>query len=539
VLRRVLTWSIVVVALAGLPLTALADQTTILVFSFENQTGDRNIDWIGPGLTDLIGDRLNSESELYVFNRAERGSAYDHLGIPETTSLSRASVMKMAWRIGADAAIIGAISGTHDDFRIRARVLDLSNNQFKSDVEVAGKLEDLIPLAAKLSSLLVKTLAPGSTAPEADYTSRPPIPPSAFEAYVRSLLTADPQRRMQLLQDAIRLHPQYASAMYQLGRIYHFDMNVNAAGPLLEKIAAGTPVYLQARFTLGLNYYYAGNYAKAAAVFSALPPIYEDLLNLGAALAAQGDANGALQAWKRAADREPLRPEAPFNIGLVAFTKDQLDLAAQSLEQFFKLQGRDSEALFLLGRVYEKQGRTESRRMIAQAIRSSPRVERWLSQPLTDNQRIATQVDPTEIRFALQTSIWNPSRLSRRALGIDLPMWLENVQNQVDSQLYGEAQRELQDILRTFPESPDARLLVAQVYQRQRQFDLALSEYRRSIELKPSADAYVLLARLYRTMNQPAPALDAVKAALALDPGNRVAAGLQTELERAATPGRP
>jgi tetratricopeptide (TPR) repeat protein len=224
----------------------------------------------------------------------------------------------------------------------------------------------------------------------------------------------------------------------------------------------------------------------------------------------------------------------------VAFTQDQFELAAQSLEQFFKLQGRDPEALFLLGRVYEKQGRTaESRRMIAQAIRSTPRVERWLSQPLTDNQRIAPQVDPTEIRFALQTSIWNPSRLSRRALGIDLPAWIENAQNQMDSQLYGEAQRELQDILRTFPESPDARLLVGQVYQRQRQFDLALSEYRRSIELKPSADAYVLLARLYRSMNQPAPALDAVKAALALDPGNRLAAGLQTELERAATPGRP
>jgi hypothetical protein len=40
-------------------------------------------------------------------------------------------------------------------------------------------------------------------------------------------------------------------------------------------------------------------------------------------------------------------------------------------------------------------------------------------------------------------------------------------------------------------------------------------------------------------MNQITPAIDAVKAALVLDPGNRVAASLQTELERAATPGRP
>ena len=65
------------------------------------------------------------------------------------------------------------------------------------------------------------------------------------------------------------------------------------------------PEYLQARFTLGLNYYYRGDHAKAAAVFSALPPIYDDLINLGAALAARGDTSGALMVWKRAADRDP------------------------------------------------------------------------------------------------------------------------------------------------------------------------------------------------------------------------------------------
>ena len=170
--------------------------------------------------------------------------------------------------------------------------------------------------------------------------------------------------------------------------------------------------------------------------------------------------------------------------------------------------------------------------MIAQAMRLSPRVERWLNQPLPNLQRLRTQVDTTEIRLPLQTTIWNPARLSRRALGLDAAGWLGSVQNQMESQLYGEALRELQDMIRTFPDSPDARLLAAQVYERQKQYDLAVREYRQSIQLRPSAEAYVLLAKLHRTMNQNGPALEAVQEALKLDPGNYEAAGLKAELER-------
>src|SRR5262249_13943552 len=151
----------------------------------------------------------------------------------------------------------------------------------------------VMPLAAKLSGQLAKTLVPASTVPESDYTARPPIPRSAFEAYVRSLITTDPQRRVQLLQDAVRLHPRYSAAIYQLGRAYYFDMNMAAAGPLLERIPAGSPEYLQARFLLGVNYYNSSEYVKSAAVFADLPPIYDVLLNLGAALAERGDASGA------------------------------------------------------------------------------------------------------------------------------------------------------------------------------------------------------------------------------------------------------
>src|SRR5262249_29620839 len=146
------------------------ERTTVLVFGFENQTGDHNIDWIGEGLSDLISDRLFSENELYVFNRDERAAAYDRLAIPETVLVSRATAIKIAWDLGAGGAVLGTLSGSHDDFHIHARILDLASATSASDIEVAGKLDDVMPLAAKLSGQLAKTLVPASTVPESDYT---------------------------------------------------------------------------------------------------------------------------------------------------------------------------------------------------------------------------------------------------------------------------------------------------------------------------------------------------------------------------------
>src|SRR5215831_16118773 len=85
------------------PFAASARPSSVLVFSFENQTGDRNIDWIGTGLSELVTERLSAEYGIYVFNRGERSTAYERMGIPESVSVSRATAMNIAWDTGADS----------------------------------------------------------------------------------------------------------------------------------------------------------------------------------------------------------------------------------------------------------------------------------------------------------------------------------------------------------------------------------------------------------------------------------------------------
>ncbi len=269
----------------AMPLSARPNPESVLVFAFENQTDDRNIDWIGTGLSELVVERLSAERDLYVFNRDERTTAYERMGIPESVAVTRATAMSIAWDTGADYIVIGRIYGTHQDFRIEARILNLQDSSSGLNVIINGELQNLIPMAMSLSFKLARQLVPESTTPESDYIAHPPVPSSAFEAYTRGTMTTDSARRTALFQDAIRLHPQYTAAMYQLGRQYGLDLDYKDSTPILEKIPQGSPEFLQARFMLGLNSYNVGDFEKSVAIFSALPPVYDVLINLGMAYA--------------------------------------------------------------------------------------------------------------------------------------------------------------------------------------------------------------------------------------------------------------
>jgi tetratricopeptide (TPR) repeat protein/TolB-like protein len=459
VLRRILIYLAVTLAVTS---AARADSSTVLVFPFENLSDDRTLDWIGEGISELIIGRLQSEPGVYTFSREERLSAYEKFGIPESVMITRATALKLGWSYGLDNIITGTFSGTADDFHILARLVDLDAGA-GTEIRTEGKLQDVIPLTMTLSWQLLRKIIPGTASPESDYTARPPTPRSPFENYIRALLSPDLQRRTDLLQTAVRLYPQYGSALFQLGRAFHLQRDFAISNEWLQKLPAATPDRRQVLFMIGLNYFYLGQYERSITAFQQLPQMPDVLLNLGSALSRKGDMTAAMSMWKRAASLDPLGSDAFFNMGYVSYLKNDLDAAEKNLVESLKLRGRDSEALFLLGRTYEKQGRSEeARKLLSQAARLSERVERWLNQSLPKLDRFVTSTT-----FRSHEDIWSDQRLARRTRSQDLASWLEVVQSDLDAYLFGEALRELRDVLRVFPDSSEARSLIAEV-ERQR-----------------------------------------------------------------------
>jgi tetratricopeptide (TPR) repeat protein/TolB-like protein len=455
VLRRILIYVLLTFAAAS---AAQADSSTVLVLPFENLSNDRTLDWIGEGIAELIISRLQTEPGVYVYSREARLSVFEKLSIPETAMITRATALKLAWEHGADNVVMGTFSGTSDDFRVIAHLVDVEAGA-GVEVKAVGKLQDVIPITMTLSWQLLRKIIPGTASPESDYTARPPTPRSPFENYIRALLTQDLQKRIDLLQTAVRLYPQYSAALYQLGRAFHLQRDFAISNQWLQKLPASTPERRQVLFMIGLNYFHLGEYERALGTFQQLPQIYDVLLNLGAASSRKGDLTGAIALWKRAANIDPLASDTFFNIGYLSYIKNDLDAAEKNLVESLKLSGRDSEALFLLGRTYEKQGRSEeSRKLLAQATRLSQRVERWLTQPLPRLDRFVTTTT-----FRSHDDVWNDQRLARRARSQDLVPWLDVVQADIDSYLFGDALRELHDVMKVFPDSSEARSLLSEV----------------------------------------------------------------------------
>jgi tetratricopeptide (TPR) repeat protein/TolB-like protein len=457
--RRILIYMALVVFGGG---QARAESTTLLVFPFENATNDRTLDWLSEGISELMIERLQPEAGITVFSREERVAVYEKLGIPETAMVSHATSLKFGWDLGADHILTGTFSGSMDKFRVAAKLVDMETGGAE-EITAEGKLTEVIPLTMSVTWQVLRNVVPDSTSGEADYTTQPPVPSSAFENYIRGVLNQDLKKRIDQLQTAIRLHPQYESAMFELGRAYNLQRDFKNSNIWLQKVSSSNSLHRRAQFLMGLNYFYLNDYPHAVLAFEVLPPNYDVLLNLGAALAQKGDTATALTAWKRAVEIDPLASDAFFNIGYLSLRKGDFDSAAKNLTESLKLRGRDSEALFLLGRTYERFGRIDdARRATAQAARRSQLVERWMNQPLPELLRLAMTTT-----FRSHNEIWTDQRLERRAHRQDLSTWLESIRNVIDSYQYGEAIRDLQNVTRLFPESSEARSLLQEVHRQQ------------------------------------------------------------------------
>ena len=85
------------VALSGIA-TAQSPATsgrTVVVIPFENQSQTPGLEWIGEGIPEILGERLNSPT-LYVVPREDRIRAYDRVGIPNGIHPTRATLYRMA-----------------------------------------------------------------------------------------------------------------------------------------------------------------------------------------------------------------------------------------------------------------------------------------------------------------------------------------------------------------------------------------------------------------------------------------------------------
>ena len=260
---------------------------SVAVLPFANNTGVDSLDWLGPGLSDLLTSNLAQMPELNVVSPQRLFDLLREAGREETERIPDQFAMEIASQSGARIMARGSILGTAEDLAIDVQLIDLTDGTVLGAERARGtdvfSLAD--SLATKLSGRMLGQLAG---------IERPAKSPIALtgnlDAYRRyqtdlrerwsDLDSSDIQGRYRLaamydmmpgrgeehrkvLEEIVRLDSASAPAFYALAELAIRRGDNPAADVFIEQYRSLVPEELETQRLLGQLYEQAGQFETA------------------------------------------------------------------------------------------------------------------------------------------------------------------------------------------------------------------------------------------------------------------------------------
>ncbi len=484
---------------------------------FENTSNAPGIDWMGEAFPEVLGQRLNS-GPLFLVSRADRQSALDRLGLPAAAKPSRATVYQVAQELDADYVLMGNYSVDGGNLTVRAHIMDLGRLRLSPELVESGPLNSLIGIQTALAWDVLNALKRLDIPAKQEFVAKfPPIRLDALENYIRGVLASNNPEKIKHFQEAVRLDPSHTLAMLQLGKTYCNARDYESAISWLAKIPKNDANANEAEFYLGLSAFYAGQMDKSEAAFRSLSarlPLTEVYNNLGVAAARVGDGR-ARGYFEKIVQTDPNDPDYHFNLAVELYRENQTQEAARELKAVLVLTA-DAEAKALLD-----------------AINAGVRPAR------TPLERIKRNYDEASFRqLAQEIETMNEARLQKTDPASHAAAHVARGQELLEAGLVGEAEKQFREAAILDPASAAAHAGLARVLEQIQDSAAARNEARASLRLQPSAEAYLVLARLDLAENNGVAAQQNVEHALALDPANAAAAALKHDIA-AGLAGKP
>jgi len=534
---------ILVLLLAVGDLWGAVSPRSVLVFPFENKSARADLNWISEGFAVMLASRLASPNR-YVLGRRERDAACEQLALSPQMPLTLASTFKVAETLGVDWAVTGSFNVEGDRLTARVQLLDARRLKLAPALEASGELTDLVDVQTRLAWRLLATQAPGFTVgSEEDFRKLfPEIRLDAFENYIRGILATDPATRIRFLREADRLNPADRRAALELGRLYSEAKDYENSARWLRKIDSNDPNYLESLFHLGVAEFFLGHDAAAEKAFGELSesiPLNEVWNNLGVLRARRKRTEDAASAFEGARQGDPTDPVFNFNLGVCLSLLKRPAEAREYLEEAVRLSPDDSEAHLLLAEALGAQGDRDGK----------ARELRWLSEhgePPVPNAspdllsllRLKKNYDGRAYRLLLlATRTALEEHLQRESVARHAEVHVIRGREFLAAGKLREAEYELREAVSLAPDSSDAHLAIAQLFEASGRHREAMAEIENSLRLRETVPAHLLLARVYLALDQPEAARAQGRAALNLDPANREAQMMMARIPHAESAG--
>ncbi len=299
------------------PAPADLQRKTIAVLPFQNLSGRPEDAYLADGLQEEILNALARLRDLKVISRTS---------VMEYRASTR-NIREIGQRLGAGTILEGSVRREGSKVRLTVQLIDAKNDEHWLAASYDRELNKVLDLQSAVAKQVADALAATLTRQERGEMDRVATNNGdAYDRYLRaialyrqpvpddSLGLVEPKR---LLEEAIRLDPDYAEAYALLSRVntqsyFNGRLEDGAAAKLsLEQAFAKDPKSPEALLARGLYAMYVTQNLDQAlvdmkAVVDLRPNSSEALQMLGFALRRSGHMNEALAYFARARDLDPL-----------------------------------------------------------------------------------------------------------------------------------------------------------------------------------------------------------------------------------------
>jgi len=474
----------------------------LLVLPFDNRTGEPSLEWIREAAAALLSARFTSAG-FAPLSREDRLYALDHLGLPQGFQPTRASSLRLAQTLDADSIVVGNYITDGSSLIAEGRIVDVPHMRMSAPMTVRGQTNDLIAVFDSLAWKLTRQLDPGfNVAQETFLAAGANLRLEAFEQYIRGITESDQAERLRHLQQAVKLSPGFAPAWMALGREAYGGQQYQEAAAAFAKVGRDDPDFLEAGFYRGLSLMFVGEYAKAEGDFAAIArmlPLAQVLNNQGVAVSRQGHDGSAM--FRQAVTTDPDDPDYHFNLAVSVNRHGGIAEAINELNQCLKFRPNDSEAQSLLA-AWKQPG--------AANVDPLERIVRTFD--AVAFHQAAVMLDKMEAtRLAALSS-------RERALVL-----AGQARDYLSRGLLLESERLYQAAVAADAGAEEAHAGLAEVRERTGDSAGARKEAQAALELKPSASAYLILARLDFAASNLSEANQEATEALRLSPDSQAA----------------
>ncbi|MDZ7294911.1 MAG: tetratricopeptide repeat protein [candidate division KSB1 bacterium] len=366
---------------------ATGERKTIVVTYFDNLTGDRDLEWLRTGITDMLIADLSQSHQLTVVSHEGLVNILRRLG-KETYATADVRVAAMVAREAkAEAWLTGTLQKRGDSLRIEAKLYDAQRGELLRSDSVSGAgLERVFTMVDELTRKVKDGLQLSLRDARERALAVTEVTTSSVAAYRHYIAGFEQQNKLYFqeavaeYQKAVALDSAFTSAYLQLAYSFGALGQHQAA---LQALATGVRHADRAsekeRTTLlALYHMLSGNVAEAFNLLERAVPEdpYDKMLHfqLGSWSYGMGWYDRAIDELKRVIEIDPQFKLAYNTLAYAYAARGRYEEAASALKRYAELAPDEPNPLDSIGEIYLMMGKNKKAlQMFRKALQVNPK----------------------------------------------------------------------------------------------------------------------------------------------------------------------